>query len=315
MVAKKQNSSPLVPVWLRDLVSWLLGPGRPVLVAAALVGVFGGGAYLAWRRIGPRILRSPEYRVGPAQVEITPLPGWIHRNSGEFQAEVFRSPALDGPLSIMDDDLTERIAKTFKLHPWVAKVGRVTKQYPNPASVKVELVYREPVCMVDVPGWAYAVDADGVVLPGEDFTSMEATRYPHLTGVDRKPAVQAGGRWVDLKVVGGAKIAEAFGPAWEKMQLQYIDALAADPAAGAAGIAGGDSPRRAMEPFFALRTRQGSRILWGYAPGAPIAGEIPAAEKVARLQQYFAENDTLDGPQGQRQDLDVRVLGKGATSR
>ena len=34
---------------------------------------------------------------------------------------------LDGRLSIMDDDLVERIADAFARHPWVAKVERVER--------------------------------------------------------------------------------------------------------------------------------------------------------------------------------------------
>ncbi len=51
-----------------------------------------------------------------------------------------------------------------------------------------------------------------------------------------------------------------------------------------------------------------TRIVWGYAPGAGAIGELPAAEKVARLQRYFAEHDTLDVRQAERHELDVRKL-------
>ncbi len=73
-------------------------------------------------------------------------------------------------------------------------------------------------------------------------------------------------------------------------------------------MAQGQSDRRAREPIFALFTRAGTRILWGYVPGANMLGESPAAEKVARLQHYLAVHDTFDGPQGQPQQLDVRTL-------
>ena len=91
------------------------------------------------------------------------------------------------------------------------------------------------------------------------------------------------------------------------MKLKQIVPLAADPAAAA--TAGGDSSRRSTEPVFALFTRGGTRILWGYAAGANVLGEIPADVKVARLKQYLAAHDSLDGPQGQAQELDVRTLG------
>ncbi len=224
--AKKQDPSSVAPRRKGRRSAWLLA----LLGMMLLMGVI-GGPYLAWRKLKPRILNSPEYRVGPEQVEITPAPAWIH---SDIRAEVFRDPALDGPLSLMDDRLTEQIAQAFSLHPWVAKVTRVTKRHPvatNPTAVKVELVYRQPACMVEVSGGVLAVDAEGVLLPSEDFSPIEATRYPHLAGVDRKPAGPPGRPWGDAKVVGGAEIAAAFGPAWEVMRLQRIVPLAAGAAA------------------------------------------------------------------------------------
>jgi hypothetical protein len=175
---------------------------------------------------------------------------------------------------------------------------------------------------VEVPGGGVLpVDAEGVLLPTGDFTSSEATRYPRLVRMDRLPTVAPGGHWGDARVVGAAEIAAVLGPAWNRLQLTRIEPLADDPAAGTvggAGPVGGDSRRRPMEPVFALftradATRGGTRILWGYAPGASVAGEISAVEKVARLLQYHAQHDALDGPQGQRQELDVRTMAKAVT--
>jgi hypothetical protein len=304
--AKKKGSSASGPVWIGGLFAWLLGAGRPVLMAAVLVGVFAGGSYLAWVKLKAKILSSPEYHVGPEQVEITPLPDWIH---SDIRAEVFCNPTLDGPLSIMDDGLVGRIAKAFEGHPWVARVGRVSKHHP--ALVKVEIVYRQPVCMIEMPGKAWAVDAEGVVLPSEDFTLVEATQcYPHVVGIDRPPAVPPGRPWQDLKVIGGAEIAAVLAPVWDAMRLYRIV-----PRADAAGSAGSVPSRRSTEPQFTLLTHSGTQIHWGYAPRANVPGELPAAEKVALLRQYWAQHDTFDGPQGQRQELDIRQLGRGAPTR
>lgn len=305
MSAAKKQKSAFVSSRLRGLFAWLLGPGRPALVVMVLVAVFAGGWFLAWQRLKARILAGPEYRVGPEQVEITPPPPpWVH---SDVRAEAFRDPALDGPLWLMDDDLVDRIKKAFSERPWVAKVVRVSKRHP--ASVQVELVYRQPVCMVEVPGGVVAVDAEGVVLPSkENFSPLEATRYPQLVRIDRGPIGPAGTRWGDARVVGGAEIAAALGPVWDRLGLARIEPLADDPAAGM--TRGNNSGGRFTEPVFALFTRNETRILWGYAPGARISGEISAAEKTARLLQYHSEHDSLDGPQGQRQQLDVRKLPK-----
>jgi hypothetical protein len=288
--AKKSDSSSSrkghKSVWLLLLLGILLA-----------VGVI-GGPYLAWQKLKPRILASLEYRVGPEQVEITPPPKWIH---SDVRAEVFRDPSLPSPLSLVDDKLAEEIAKAFASHPWVAKVRQVRKRHPsssNPAAVQVDLVYRQPVCMVEVPRGVLPVDGEGVVLPSEDFSPIEATRYLLLMiGANQVPDLSPGQHWADAKVVGGAEIAAVLGPVWEAMRLKQIVPLPA--AAGAAAN---------REPLFALFTQRGTRILWGYAPGANMLGEPSAAEKVARLQRHLAIHDTLDGPQGKPQELDVRTL-------
>jgi hypothetical protein len=303
----------------KDGRAWLLGPGRPLLVLLLVVGVFGGGVYLAWRKFKGRILDLPEYHIiSSQQIEITPPPDWIH---SDIREEAFRDPSLAGPLSIMDDTLAERIGKAFARHPWVARVVSVVKR--PPALLKLELVYRKPVCVVRVPGGLLPVDIEGTLLPNDDFTPPEVARYPALEGVDYLPTQPAGSRWADARVIGGAEIAAAIGPAWETLKLRSLVPLAADPATdagsansigGDANSVGGDSSRRSAEPFFVLmtrgseRNRAGRRVLWGYAPGANAIGELSAAEKLARLQRYAADNDGLDSRETDRQDLDIRKL-------
>jgi hypothetical protein len=307
MAAKKQK--PASSLSLRGLLSWLFGPGRSLPILVALVVVFGGGVWFAWAKFKDRILGSSEYRIGPEQVEISPpQPPWIP--TSDIRAEVFRSPALDGSLSIMDDGLADRIAGAFARHPWVANVSRVTKQY---GAVKVELAYRKPVCMVEVPGGVQPIDAEGVLLPSADFSSVEVSRYPRLLlHPERGPTVPPGSRWGDPMVVGGAEIAAAILDVWEPMRFRYIEPLPADPVVSAGGGANVQTPPdtfagRAVEPFFVIVTRTKTRVLWGYAPGAKASHEFTAAEKVARLKRYLDIYDTLDGVQGPH-DLDIRNL-------
>jgi hypothetical protein len=268
---------------------------RTLWIAAAASLLLAGGAGVAWEMLGPQILqilRRPEYRLEREQVEITPPPQWIH---GDVRDEALRDAAADGPLLVTDDQLSERIAAAFARHPWIAKVVRVEKKYPP--SVTVEVVYRRPVCMVAAPGDPVPVDAEAVVLPRQDFSPVEeATRYPRLEGIEQRPNVRPGERWADARVLGGAEIAAAIGPDWGPLGLRCIEPAAADTA------------RPAAEPLFVLLSRGGSRIAWGYAPGANVPGELSAAEKVARLKRYLADHDTLDAPGGRPQELDVRAL-------
>jgi len=293
MSAKKTSSkrkSATVPPQLKSLIHLLLGRGRPVVLAVLIAGLCFGLWYAVWQRVREDVLSSEQYWLTLEDVQITPLPVWVHR---DIRAEVFRDASLDGPLSIMDEELTGRIADAFSMHPWVAKVGRVRKSHP--ARVEVELVYRHPVCMVQVPGGLLPVDAEGVLLPSGDFSPIEAGRYPRLAGIGTVPVGPAGTIWGDIRVVGGAEIAAAFGPAWEELRLDRIVASTL------VDVHHGD------EYLYELFTKAGTRILWGRAPGTDMPGELPAADKVALLKKYADEHGRLDGPTGP-QELDVRNL-------
>jgi hypothetical protein len=144
------------------------------------------------------------------------------------------------------------------------------------------------------------VDINGVLLPTEDFSPLEAGRYPRLTGVgtlpfETGPVGPPGERWGDIRVAGAAEIAAAFGPVWDKLNLQRI--------VPATTATAGNS----HEDTYTIYTKGGTRILWGRAPSTALAGEVTAEEKVARLEKYAAENGSLDCPNSQP-EIDVRGL-------
>ncbi len=276
---KKKAKSRPEPSPLGKAIRFLCGPGLPVASLVLLAVVAVATPCLMWLIVGDDLLGSDDYMVGPQQVHIvTPQPDWIH---SDIRSEVFRSTGMNEPMSIMDDGLTRRIRDAFALHPWVAEVGRVSKGHP--ARVDVELLYRRPVCMVDVSGRLYPVDAGGVLLPSGDFSSVEATRYPKLTGVDEIPVGIVGENWGDVRVSGGAETADVLLPVWNELKLLRIVPSTA-PEAGLAG-----------RHTYMLITRGGTRVFWGLAPGTGGPGELPTAEKIARLKQYVVEHGTLDG--------------------
>ena len=290
MPAAKKKTPPAGPPRFAKLIEVIRGPGRPYLLALVALAVLAGGWYVVWQEVRQRVLSSPSYVVGPQNLVITPPPSWI---DVDIREEVFRNASLDAPLSIMDDDLVQRIANAFSLHPWVAKVLRVTKQHP--ARVAVELVYRRPVCMVEVLGELLPVDAEAVLLPKEDFSPVEASAYPRLVGVKTPPVGATGERWGDARVIGGAAIADVLGEVWEKMNLAVI--VPSEP----------PIPGVTADLTFTLVTRLGTRIFWGRPPGRDGPGEIPAEEKLARLEEYFKRYGTLEGRDGP-QELDIYQL-------
>ncbi|NUQ62060.1 MAG: hypothetical protein HUU20_06210 [Pirellulales bacterium] len=292
MSAKKAAPKPkpsASPAAARTLRGLLEGRGRAVALGVLIGALFFGSWYTVWNGVSQHVLSSEQYYLTLERVEITPPPPWIHT---DIRAEVFRDASLDGPLSILDSDLVARIADAFSLHPWVAKIRRVSKHHP--ARVRVELNYRRPVCMVQVPGGLHAVDSEGVVLPGDDFSPIEASRYPRLVGVTTEPLGPVGTRWGDPVVVGAAQVTAAFGDDWHALGLDRI-------------VASGAAPGHADRYTYDLFTRGGARIRWGRAPDDPMAGETPAAEKIARLKRHAREHGGLDGSHSPPQ-LDVPHL-------
>ena len=278
-----------VSPYLRSVIQFGLGRGRALLLSLLVVGLFVVAWRGTWLAVRDNVVAAPQYWLTPDQVEITPTPRWIRT---DIREEAFRDAGFDKPLSILDEDLVERIARAFSLQPWVAEVRRVRKLHP--ARLKVDLVYRRPVCMVVVPDGVHPVDIEGVLLPSEDFWPEEAKEYPRLLGVKTTPTSR-GTRWRDVRVIDGAEIAAAFGSCWQELPLDHIEPYV-EPDSKSAG-----------DYSYFLITSSGGHIRWGRAPGNSIPGEAAASEKIALLQDYFQEHGTLDTP-NQSRLLDLRDL-------
>jgi hypothetical protein len=175
--------------------------------------------------------------------------------------------------------------------------------------VKVELVYRRPVCVVKLPNdpLPYPVDADAVLLPRDEFTGQELQlQYLRLEGVNRAPSgLLVGQRWLDSAVIGGAEIAAALLDVWKELKLRSIRPIFANtPGKGGqdagqgAGSAGTRPPSHALTDYeFELVSAGGTPIPWGYAPGSPRAAGGPTpAQYVARLKTYASDHGALDTP-------------------
>ena len=270
-----------------------------MFIGLLITGVFAAGGYKVWQFVRGKVLASEEYRLTPEKIQLTPwpLPDWVQPDP---RLDAFDRLRRRGPVSIMDDDLVERVTAAFEQNAWVAKVHKVGKEYP--ATVKVELDYRRPVLMVQIDAQAsqvyYAVDAEGISLPTQGcFTPVELAKYPRLVGVERAPATGMGKRWGDSRVIGGAEIAAAFSlPVWEKLHLKWIVPRAISP--GAAGTTADltQSPQFG-EYFFEIivqGTPNDERFYWGRSPIDKNSQDLSPAQKVKKLENLAAEFGGLD---------------------
>jgi hypothetical protein len=269
----------------------MLGRIAPLLAIVAALALVGYGA---WSSQARRIENDPLYQITLDEIVVAPpLPEWI---TTDLKAEALRDASLDPPLSVLDPQLAERAAKAFSFHPWVAEVRQVRKTAPG--GLEVDLVYRRPVAMVELPPvdgrrGLYAVDVDGILLPSRDFLDdpKKAARYPRLGGFTPADVGRVGTRWPDARIIGGAKLAFGLADVWDKLTLAKIVPTETSDAKSPA--------------TFELLTLHGSRVVWGHAPGNEAGNELSAEKKVELLLRYVADHQSLEGRDGPQQ-LDLR---------
>ncbi len=245
---------------------------REQLLVAGLLLAFAVGGFAMWQHTHGFITSQEDYQLDLDEVEITPLPHWIRE---DIRDEALGRAGFDQKVSILDGSLPKRVEEAFAAHPWVERVTRVAVRHP--AGVDVDMIYRRPVCMVELPtGYTgvYPVDAHGVVLPTKDFTASQAQNYPRLSNVAKLPAGKVGTAWGDPCVLEGACLAAELAEQWKSLRLQAINVVdAGSPTGGAT---------------FELATQDHVRILWGHAPCAATRGEPTVQQKLDTLQTALA---------------------------
>lgn len=168
-----------------------------LLAAAGALGVTVVVGRMAVSSFVAYLHRQPEYEFAFGDLVLEPPPpSWLRGGRGAFLERVRTRGALPQRQSILDLDL-KRLERAFQLDCWVKQVHRVECS-TFPARVVVRLVYREPVAYVEWNGPKVALkvvlDADGVILPGEDVL-RDATRLIPIYGIGRPLNPQFGETW------------------------------------------------------------------------------------------------------------------------
>jgi hypothetical protein len=292
----------------------LAGSGRGIFGILALSLLFVVAAYVSWAKWGDLITQRPEFVLTADSFEITPQPPWIR---SDIKAAVMRDASLR-QLSVLDPDLTKRVAQAFELNAWVAGALQASKRAGRDGPrVIVQLRYREPVIMVRTRDqrWKgdcfWPVDTEGIFLPPEEFSANQTRTYLRVEAGSPLPAGAVGTSYGDPGVTGAAKIAEGLKSVWNSIGLEWI-------------LVRNELPRdvgQPVEPTYlllptgapvdAVANRRSSRLVslsnptaasdapslevrWGHAPGHESPGEASAAEKIASLKAIVASHGRLD---------------------
>jgi hypothetical protein len=276
--------------WFKTALAGLVRPLEGWMwVAAATVSLcmLGGlSVYHFWSQHSQHILAQPEYRLAPERLQVTAQPEWI-------QSDVKQSAVTAGRLqeaSLLDTELVLQVKQAFGVQPWVKRVLRVNKRFPS--TVEVDLEYRRPVAMVEVPAGMFPaynyegllpVDVDGYLLPVE-ISEEQAQQYPKIGGIDSSPAGGSpGSPWGDPRVAEAAQIVQLLESVWHPLELYRIE-VPTRPSST-------DGPVR---NDFELVTRGRRSFTWGSAPGKERAGEDRASEKAKGLKVFAEKHGSLD---------------------
>jgi hypothetical protein len=301
MSPAKKKSAPVSASSFSKLRSLLTGWSKTLVIGAILVGILVIAGFAIGKFVREKVLSNDEYRLTAEKIQISPWPPPAYVKP-DPRREVFdhlqqqNQLQHQGSISIMEENLAERITAAFEQNPWIAKVrGPIFKEYP--ATIKVEVEYRVPVMMVEVAGNVYAVDAKGISLPTRDcFTTPEMAAYPRLIGVDMPPTAAVGTRWGDSRVLGAAEIAATLLPNWQKLHLKRIVPLPIS--TPKPGVAAGSmqSPCFAEYQFELIaRGIEGEKhILWGKSPFDKNSSDFSPAEKAKKLEDLSKEFGSLE---------------------
>jgi hypothetical protein len=287
MNAKKKSGKPKLVRQAGSILRFLVSQHRNLVIGVAMVVFLASAAMLAWRKYGPEIANNPRYYLDEEKVEVTNPPNWIRT---DVKSEVFRNKGLH-ELSLLDRGLVSKIADAFALHPWVAEVKQVRK---HASRVVVSLEYRQPIAMIKVPDGLIPVDKEGVLLPTDDFSRGEIRSCLRVNIPNVSPYTDAGIAWEDQRVIDAARLADAWGENWKKLKLYEIVANERP-----------DDPMNRRATFFELRTKLGSRIVWGHAPGKEHDNEASAETKIEALLAHNKE--TMVESEQKRFEIDVQT--------
>ena len=261
---------------------------RPQLLSVAALLVFSMVVFPKLLRSMPDVSTRPEYQVQWSDVKHSPAPKWVPE---DFLEQVRTEAKLEQHISVLDKRLVSKTAAAFEKHPWVKRVVRVEKAIP--ASLLVALEYREPVALVELRAGFYPVDADGYLLPPQDFSTADIKRYPIIQNVNSLPEA-TGKFWGDMRVMAAARLAEQLKPHWKAIDCQAIVL---------------PKQMKAKEDVrnlqMQLLAKNGSQILWGRPPGNGHPGELTSRQKIGRLEKYVADFGSLSDPE-QRYEIDLR---------
>ena len=271
----------------------LLHPGTLFVL---VTGLTIAGALSLWQRYQHRLIPAAQYQLTEDRVRITPAPQWAKIDLKRLLLEV---PAGHAAPNILDTDVVSRTATTLQSVGWVAKVNQVRKSADG---LDIDVRYRFPVGIVElnqmtVPRWDQSktaqvmpVDSSGTVMPAEIVQHVQLPRIsvfnPQSLDLLRPWEV-----WRDARVVDAAAIMSQIGARAQQLGIYRVMTMRSSRQMAASQIP------------FELWPQNGTKVVWGNAPGKEVVGEASAASKLEALVRFVSQHGSLEQMPDRRVDL------------
>ena len=251
-------------------------------------------AIWCWDKYQHKIV-DPQLTMLTAQrIQINEQPAWTKTNLKEAILN-----STENPKSLLDPWLLPDVAATCQSIGWIEQIREMKKTREG---LKVDLVYREPIAVVElhqktVPGWEHEpklvpVDRTGVIMP--EKLAVQGTQpsiFIYHSDETQKRAPQhlrhiyQWTQWPDARVTEAAAISEVLIRDWHATGLSRIISWRMF----------NDANDRAIP--FELWTDEGENaatVIWGNSPGTELQNEANWNQKLAALQGYIQQHGSLD---------------------
>jgi hypothetical protein len=243
-----------------------------------------------WQQHRANLIDDQQFALSLENIRVNQGPEWIsnHLSSAMFQLAKSESSLLDPKIVPEAHDFVAKF-------PWVRNVNRVEKSVDG---LDIDLEYREPIAFVDIGRKAIPIDVDGVVidrgmLNQTQFRIMRENRLRiSLNGLTDNSALPWRA-WPDGRIPNATKLCQFIAPVSKRLELFRI--VSFDLASS------GNSPR------LEIWTWNGTKVIWGSAPGMEIPGEAAAAMKLSAIEQFIkARGPLTEFPNPETLDIDVK---------
>jgi len=236
----------------------------------------------------------PRFQLRTQDLIILDQPPWIPPGG---LAQLTLPADVIEPLSIFNPRLVEILSAAYARMPWVERVIRVEKVYPN--DLRVELRLRKPVAAVYYQNEYIMIDRKGVRLPGNYAERPEVGfRMPFVRGVRSAPP-EPGIVWDTPAVLDAARLAER----WHRAEMQkLINVTCID-------VTNVDVTSAASEVVLLLESL-GTRVLWGRVSRPGLDGVLADDQKKIDILRNALVRDGILARDPQLklvQDFDMRT--------